>query len=138
VYLVSELKAKVRRLFEDGWNRGVLSVFDDLCAEGYVYRDSTYGTMDLTGYKGFVAQVRVNYPDTHVAIEDIMDAEGDTVVARWVFYGTDRGGSLALSMPPTNRKVIISGITICRFGKGKLVEAWNEQDTFGLIKQLKG
>jgi predicted ester cyclase len=135
---VSELKAKVRRIFDDGWSRGFLGVFDDVCAEGYVYRDSTYGMMDLATYKQFVAQVRASYPDTHVAIEDIMDAENDTVVARWVFYGTDRGGSIALSMPPTNRKVIISGITICRFREGKLAEAWNEQDTFGLMRQLKG
>jgi len=135
---MSELKAKVRRIFEDGWNRGLLSVLDDVCAESYVYRDSTYGTLDLAGYKRFVAQVRVSYPDTHVAIEDIMDAENNSVVVRWVFYGTDRGGSIALSMPPTNRKVIIHGITICRFKEGKVIEAWNEQDTFGLIKQLKG
>ena len=128
----------MRRIFEDGWNRGVLNVLDDICGEDYVYRDSTYGVMDLAAYRTFVAQVRTSYPDTHVAIEDIMDAEGDTVVARWIFYGTDRGGSIALSMPPTNRKVIISGITICRFREGKLVEAWNEQDTFGLMKQLKG
>ena len=135
---MSELKPKVRRIFEDGWNRGVLGVLDDICAEDYVYRDSTYGVMDLAGYKGFVSQVRVSYPDTHVAIEDIMDAEGDSVVVRWIFYGTDRGGSIALSTAPTNKKVIISGITICRFRDGKLAEAWNEQDTFGLIKQLRG
>ena len=135
---MSEFKVKVRQIFEEGWNRGNLDLFDEICSPDYVYRDATYGMMDLESYKRFVAQVRTSYPDTHVAIEDLMDAEGDKVVARWTFFGTDRGGSLALSMPPTGKHVIISGMTICRFKDGLIAEVWNEEDTFGLMKQLRG
>ena len=36
-----ELKAKVRRGIEDGWNKGNLAVFDEVCAPNVAYHHPT-------------------------------------------------------------------------------------------------
>jgi steroid delta-isomerase-like uncharacterized protein len=133
-----DLKAKVRREFEDGWNKGNLAVFDENYAANAVWHHPTNPQKDREGLKGFVIAVRTSYPDVHVTIHDLMAAEGDKVVARWTFEGTDTGGSLALGTPPTGKHVKFTGILIHRFEGGKVVETWFEADYLDLRKQLLG
>ena len=134
-----ELKAKARRLMEEGLNKGVMAVFDELLAPNYAYHNPVYPNVtDRESYKRFVTAIRTGYPDVHFTIEDLIAGEGDTVVMRWTFHGTDKGGSPAFGGPPTGKHVASTGITISRFAHGKLVEEWTEADYLGLSKQLQG
>lgn len=54
------------------------------------------------------------YPDLHVSIEDII-AEGDRVVVRNIWYGTDVA---------TGKRMVFKGIVIWRLEGGKLAERW--------------
>ncbi len=132
-----EMKALVRRDFEEGWNKGNLAVFDESHAPNSVYHHPRNPQNDREGLKNkFVAPVRVSYPDLHFTIHDLMAAEGDKVVSRWTFEGTDTGGSVSLGTPPSGRHVKMPGILISRFEGGKIVEEWVEADYLGLRKQL--
>jgi predicted ester cyclase len=46
-------------------------------------------------------------------------------------HSGDLGG-----MPPTGKRLTISGITVERFEDGKVVEAWRSMDTLGLLRQI--
>ena len=134
-----ELKTKARRLMEEGWNKGVMAVFDELLAPSYAYHNPVYPNVtDRESYKKFITTGRSKTPDIHFTIEDLIAGEGDTVVMRWTCRGTDTGGTVAFGGPPTGKRVVNTGITISRFAHGKLVEEWTEADYLGLSKQLQG
>ena len=41
-----------------------------------------------------------------------------------------------LGIPPTGNAVEMTGITIYRFAGGKIVEAWSNADSMGMMQQL--
>jgi hypothetical protein len=69
----------------------------------------------------------------HVTIDDMV-AEGDKVATRVTMTGTHKGEIMGI--PPTNKKVTVSGIVIDRFAGGKIVEDNGIFDMLGLMRQL--
>ena len=63
-----------------------------------------------------------------------MVAEGDKVVTRWTGRGTHSGPRMGI--PPTGRKVEVTGMRMFRLAEGKIVETWVNWDMFGLMQQL--
>ncbi len=128
-------KAVVRRLIEEVWNKGNLSVADQLFAPTYTHHDPS--TPDLghgpESEKMRATLYRTAFPDFRLTIEDLI-AEGETVMARWSCRGTHKGdlGGIA----PTGKPFTISGQTIARFANGKFVEGWVNWDALGLMQQL--
>lgn len=76
---------------------------------------------------------RAAFPDFHAVIHDQI-AEGDKVVTRKVFHGTQRGELMGIR--PTGREVQIEVIDIVRVEDGQIVEHWNVVDRLGLLQQL--
>jgi predicted ester cyclase len=76
---------------------------------------------------------RAAFPDFHAVIHDQI-AEGDKVVTRKVFHGTQRGELMGIR--PTGREVQIEVIDIVRVEGGQIVEHWNVVDRLGLLQQL--
>jgi len=65
---------------------------------------------------------------------DEMIAEGDRVMVRWTFNGTQVGELSGL--PPTHRQVTYSGINIFRIADGKIAEIWDIYDRLWMWQQL--
>jgi predicted ester cyclase len=129
-------KAIVRRLYEEAWSRGNLDVADELLAPDYqgIARD----TRGPAGFKRNVGGRRVTWPDLQVTIEEQI-AEGDLVVSRLTFRGTQRGpltGAGMADIAPTGKATMVSGIHIHRIVDGKIVEHWGLVDSLGLLQQL--
>ncbi len=72
-------------------------------------------------------------PDMRVEIHDQI-AEGDKVVTRKSFLGTQRGE--LFGVPPTDKEVHLDLIDIVRVADGRIVEHWNIIDSYGLMQQL--
>ena len=87
----------------------------------------------LEPYKQFISMYFTAFPDARLTIEDII-AEGDSVVARHTFRGTQQGDLMGIA--PTGKQVMTTGITITRFANGKGVELWGNNDDLGLLQQL--
>jgi steroid delta-isomerase-like uncharacterized protein len=130
-----ENKAVVRRLFDELWNKGNLPVADELFAPTYAHHDPS--TPDLgkgpEGEKKRATLYRTAFHDLRLTIEDIL-AEGETVVARWSCRGAHKGDLSGIA--PTGKQFAISGVSIARFEKGKMVEGWVNWDALGLMQQL--
>ncbi len=128
-------KAIVRRLFEEFWNKGNLSLADQLFTPNYTHHDSS--TPDFghgpESERKRATLYRTAFPDLRLTIEDII-AEGDTVVARWSCHGTHKGDLNGIA--PTGKPFTISGVTIARLLNGKLAEGFVSWDALGMMQQL--
>ena len=128
-------KAIVRRLIEEVWNKGNLSLVDELFTPNYEHHDSS--TPDFgrgpESEKRRATLYRTAFPDLRLTIEDII-AEGETVTARWSCKGTHRDDLSGIA--PTGKQFTISGISVARFTNGKMVEGWVNWDALGLMQQL--
>ena len=128
-------KTAVRRLFDELWNKGTLQVADEIIAPTYQHHDSS--TPDLgkgpEGEKKRVNLYRTAFNDFRLNIEDLY-AEGETVVARWSCRGVHSGNLNGIA--PTGKQFAITGVTICRFSNGKIVEGFVNWDALGLMRQL--
>jgi predicted SnoaL-like aldol condensation-catalyzing enzyme len=115
---LEENKAIVRRVIEEILNQGNVSVIDEVFAPAFVDRSSPDQLPGPEGVKAFVSSVRSRLPDLRVEIDDLI-AEGDKVVIRTTWRGTDRE---ALS---NSKPVQRTMIQIFRLADGKLIEEWN-------------
>ena len=123
-----------RRFTEDLWDKGELSVADEIIAPDFVDHDPVSGQgASLGGYKEMVGAFRAAFPDLRVRNEEVV-VEGDKVVARWTARGTHDG--TLMNIPPTGRQVRLKGIDILRVEGGKIVERWGEFDALGMLHQL--
>ena len=122
---------KARFLYEEGLDRGDLSVVKELVSEDF--RDLRHGGRGRGGMRGIITNLRESFPDLAVEVEE-QEAEEDLVRTRLALSGTDRGG--VLWYPPTNKHATFSATFTDRFKGGKLVEHGGKTDTKGILEQL--
>lgn len=126
-------KAVLRRLLEEATNQGNLDLYDELCDPNYVFHDSFMPMRGIEALKQSTRMFRAAFPDLHVTIEELI-GEGETVVMRWTLRGTHQGEIMGI--PPTDKQVTMTGISMSRFAGGKQAETWQSQDTLSLMRQL--
>jgi steroid delta-isomerase-like uncharacterized protein len=128
-------KFVIRRSFEELWNKGNLSLADELFTPNYEHHDASSPDLGRgpESEKKRAALYRSAFPDLQLTIEDII-AEGQTVMVRWSCRGTHKGDLSGIA--PTGKQVTISGVSIARFTNGKMVEGWVNWDALGLMQQL--
>ena len=135
-------KAVVRRTFEEVWNSGQLDVADEVYAPGHSNHDPVFPSIvpGPDGITPIVSMYRAGFPDLQFTVEDMV-AEGDRVVTRWSASGTHTGELRGIApyvrgIPPTNKRVTVTGITISHIANGQIVESWSSWDTLGMMQQL--
>lgn len=126
-------KSLVRHFIEEVWNRGKLTLIDELVASDYLEHQPRADANGPEGEKEFFTRLRAAFPDIHFMIEDQI-AEGDKVVTRWTARATHTGEFLGIA--PTGRHGVVTGIMIDRIANGKFVEGWTIYDELGMMQQL--
>ena len=126
-------KTLVRRFWEGVFNQKNLAVIDEVCAADCVLHDPSGPIRGREGLKQFIGMYLGSFPDFHITIEDII-AEGDRVVVRQTTTATHQGELMGI--PPTGKRVTLSGIHLTRVADGKMVEEWANDDVLGLLQQL--
>jgi predicted ester cyclase len=126
-------KAIVRR-YREAHNTNNMAALDEIVATDLISHNTLPGVPPgLAGgkmvHQGFLAA----FPDGQTSTEELI-AEGDRVVERSSFRGTNKGSFLGA--PPTGRTVQSQSISIYRIANGKIVEHWGENDVIGVMTQL--
>lgn len=134
--LTKENEACARRFHMDIFQQGNLAAADELIASDFVWH--AFGLpaelpRGPAGVKQVATMYRAAFPDLQIAHQDTI-AAGDKVVIRWVVSGTHQ--SELMGVPPTGKRVTVTGIDIFRFVDGKLVEMWQNWDQLDLLQQL--
>jgi steroid delta-isomerase-like uncharacterized protein len=129
-------KATVCRAIEEVWNQGNVALADELYTPNIRFQNP--GVADirtLEDFKRYVTAMRSAFPDLHIKIEDQI-AEGERVVSRYTFRGTNTGDFVTpMPLPATGKQVIMTGIGITRFAGGKVAEVLDMGDNLGLLQQ---
>lgn len=117
-------KAAARVAFEV-WCNGDLDRLDEFIDANVVHHDpyDPHGAEGLIGMKKTIRRNRSIYPDMRITIEDQL-AEGNKVATRWTATMTHEG-----------KRVSLKGITIDRFERDRIVEAWRSMDMLALLRQ---
>jgi steroid delta-isomerase-like uncharacterized protein len=127
-------KEIVRSFFDTLWNDKRLDRIHELVARDYIDGNPVLGqAAGLEGAMQKWAMYFAGIPDLTAKIEDLV-AEGDKVVVRFTAEGTHEG--TLLGVPPTGKRLRVSGISIYRLAEAKIVEHWEEGDRLGLLQQL--
>jgi predicted ester cyclase len=132
---IEDNKRIARRHFEELWTKGELGVANAIYSPDAVGHCGSLP--DQTGYpeceQELVRQDQVAFPDGVATVLDQI-AEGDKVVTRWRFEGTQTGP--LYGHPASGRKVSVTGFHVHRIVAGKIVEIWALGDFYGLLVQM--
>ena len=130
---LEENKAVVRRFFEvlDSQN---LSKADTVLTQNAVNHAAGIGEVrGLEGWKAVAKGFFTAFPDLHTTVE-LLVAEDDLVGAYYYFEGTHQGDLMGI--PPTGKKIRVTGAALYRIEDGKIAEEWHEQDNLGMMQQV--
>jgi len=125
-----ENKRHIDRLFDTCFNRGDLTVLNDLVSPDYL---GPQGDRGPDGFKKIVVGLRTAFPDIHYTVDDLV-AENDKVAVRWHWTGTHQAAFRVF--PASHKKVSTTGTGIFHFGGGKIVGATLETDRLGFLQQV--
>ena len=132
---VERMKEIAHRWIEEGWQKGDVSVVDQLHSSDFVDHDSSGRASDNAGFKQGIAGLYAAFPDLKAQVRDVVaDPETGTVAVRWSATGTHRGRYL--DAQPTGRSTKFKGIEIIRIRNGRIIERWGEWDGIDLLEQL--
>jgi predicted ester cyclase len=98
--------------------------------------DSTDTWMTVGDQKKRLSDLFQAFPDFQYTITDMI-AEGDKVVVRAVWHGTQKN-TFMKTESSGNRIDGVSEIIFYRLEKGKIVERWTQLDLHSLFKKMKG
>lgn len=131
-----EIKTKFLRVVDEAWNQGNLAALDELHASDYIEHHSPFPDVEgLDTFKQMVANARKTYPDFHITIHELI-LEGDTLAVRWSWTGTHLGETQLLAIPPTGKRVTLTGSHFLHIEGDKLIEGWQFANDLGLMQQL--
>ncbi len=131
-------KALTLRGFEEMFNKGDLSVVDELVADRGEDHQEAPGTDFAAHLKDIITKMRAAFPDLSFEIHHIL-AEGDIVATRSTMTGTHEGrfevGPFR-EIPPTGRRIEVPHMHFFRWVDGKNTDLWHVWDTPAMMRQL--
>jgi predicted ester cyclase len=128
-----DMKQISRRILEEGFGKGNLAAFDELCAEDFRSHDPVMGDSDRLGAKQSCKSYRSAFPDLKPLILS-SHVDGDCCITRWKMTGTHDGELMGFE--PSGVHCTVEGITIDRYKGGKIAESWTQWDALGLMRQI--
>ena len=126
-------KAVFREHIEQIWNRKDASAIERFIAPTYRGFDAAELIAGIEGYKHHFETITTAFPDLRITI-DIILGEADRVAARRVVEAT-RTGPFG-DIPPTGKRVRVTGTAVARVSNRQLVEEHANSDTLGLLQQI--
>jgi steroid delta-isomerase-like uncharacterized protein len=124
----------VQRFLEEVINQGRLEQADEIVAEDFVELDPLPGQRQgREGLKEVIGMLRAAFPDMHWVVDEMI-AEGEKVVTRFTWTGTQQGTFMGI--PATGRSVVVKGVVIDRIVGGMMTDSRILMDTMGMMQQL--
>lgn len=121
------------QLIEAGFNSNDIDALDGVLSPDLVTHTYDPTVVDRESLKQAFRDVRISFPDAVAAIEEIAWS-GDVIFRRWRVTGTHAGEYRGV--PPTGRRLDITGVDIERFEDGLIVEHWSYTDVPEILRQL--
>ncbi len=129
-----ENKALIHRFVEEVLNQANPSAAAALLVPDFVgHYPGLPPVQSLAAWQQVASAYFTAFPDLQETIEDVV-AEGDKVTYRVSWSATHQGDLMGI--PPTGKRVTVTGMRIVRITNGKIAEQWGVDDMLGLLQQL--
>ena len=131
-----DLRSLSHEWFERVWNQRDTGAIDQLCQPHVVIHglgDAPGQTGNLDHFRAFHARFIDALPDLKIRVDDVL-VDGDQTAIRFTLTATHLGEGLGV--PPSNKPVRVTGMSITRWEDGRIAEGWNEFDKAGLAAQI--
>jgi len=125
-------KALARKFIElsaAGDETGLENLFDSRA----LFHHAGLSDLNVKNYRKLDEDNHKAFPDLRWTIDELI-GEGDYVVARTTFRGTQKGPLQSIS--PSNRQVVLPMVLIFRLANGRISELWAEYDQLNLMVQI--
>jgi steroid delta-isomerase-like uncharacterized protein len=126
----------IKRWFREVWLEGKNETIYELLAPDAVLSGQTGAQEEIHGpneFAAFADRIRNAFPDTDIVVEDVFGTD-DKVAVRWSAKMIHKGDGLGV--PATGKEVRITGMSIARIVKGKIVEGWDNWDRLAMLEQI--
>jgi steroid delta-isomerase-like uncharacterized protein len=123
----------IEKTWAEAWGHGAVDALDALLSPAYLRHGTDPNPETLDAFKAAIVSTRAAFPDLHTTIDDIV-IEGDRAAIRWHSSGTHENSFLGV--PPTKRRVDISGATFARFEGDLVIEEHVTWDPRALLVAL--
>lgn len=129
-----QIQEAVHSMFEEGWNRGIITSFDETVADSVLFHYAgSSQTLARDEMSQFVIRWREAFPDLRMDLEELI-IEDDLAATRLTLSGTHEG--VWAGAEPTGKQVSMALMMFFRFEEGKMVELWESDDQLGFQRQL--
>ncbi|MBS2028554.1 MAG: ester cyclase [Deltaproteobacteria bacterium] len=130
-------KAVVRKVFEEGVNRGKFEVIERLIADDYVGANSGAAVKGPPAFIKPLMALHEAFPDIQYKFDDVI-AEGDKVAVHWHWTGTHQGTfhGPAGVFAPTGKLVTNEGMAIFEVKGGKVSRAVLLTDRLSFLQDM--
>lgn len=129
-----EMKAFIEKIL-DVYNKGNLALADEICDPAIVvhYSASPEDIVGIEAFKNWITTTRTMYSDFSLTFDEIV-VKGDKLITRWTATGTNTGPLGEL--PPTGKKIHITGLSLAHVKDKKIVEEWIVYNVLEMFQQL--
>jgi steroid delta-isomerase-like uncharacterized protein len=127
-------KSIIRRVLDEAFNQGNLTIVDELVAPNGISHHSSWGTpANRMGLKQLMAMLRMAFPDLSCTVEDEI-TQDNKVAAHWKIRGTQTG--IFLGNPPTSKPIVVEGLIYVCIENEQIIESWLMIDQMSVLQQL--
>ena len=130
-----QMATEVLNRYLEIFNTGNMALVDATISESHFLVEPEFPDR-IVGRKGFTDWVnvyRTAYSDFNLVFNEIITKD-NSVVVRWTVTGTNDG--MLRELPPTGKKVRVTGMSLIRIVNGKIAEEWIYYDNLGSSEQL--
>lgn len=125
----------VKKFYQEVWNERKAQCVEKYLSPSHALVDPN-ATDTKTGpeaYKEVLERFLRAFSNLKFEVQELV-CEKDKVVASWTITGVHSGEYNGL--PPTNKKIVVEGISIHQITDGKIMDTYSVWDTLGLMKKV--
>jgi steroid delta-isomerase-like uncharacterized protein len=130
---------KAASAFYDAWNAGDLSRMDRYHADDQTSEQpGGAGPLNKQQARMYLQNFLNAFPGSHFEVL-LTVVQGDYVVQNWKVTGTNSGplqSPSGVTIPPTGKKVTVTGSTTSEVKNGKVTRYWSYWDLSSLLGQM--
>ena len=121
---IKDNKLTARQWIDEVWNRGSVSLVDEMCSEDYIQyttQSAEPSEEDARYTKKWITDIRRAFPDFRIATHEVI-AENKKIAIRFSACGTHM--KRLLGAHPTQRKIVWHGAMILVLKKKRIKRMW--------------
>jgi len=126
-------KEVARNWFEEVWNKERRDAIAEMLAPDSTLHEGGEDSRGPEGFYPFFDRMQSTFSNIRITVHDDI-AEDDKVCVRWSCRMKHTGSGFGI--PPTDKQLQTTGMSIFRVANGKLVEGWQNWDMLGLTQQM--